>query len=162
MRVAPRSIGAALAGLAAAAALAAPLAGQAEAATSTVVIKNDATGSQTLSVLDGFIAHMANSTTMWTRTDVAGAPGYATYSRRVGNKDLCLTGRPSTAGANILTTETCVAGFTKQQWRHGVARDLQLRLNGLSAEVDLANANRVARMGFFSGKPHQKWTIQKV
>lgn len=163
MRVVSRRIGGAVASLAAAAALAAPLAGQAEAATSTVVVKNDATGSQTLSVLDGVLAHMASGTQTWTRTDVAGEAGFATYSRKVGTKTLCLTGRPSTAGLNVLTMENCQAGFQRQMWRHGAARDLVQRFNFAPAQVDLANPNRVVRMGAsFTGQPNQKWTIQKV
>jgi hypothetical protein len=38
-----------------------------------------------------------------------------------------------------VTVEACIPGATKQQWRVGVGRELQLRLNGLVAEVNMAS-----------------------
>jgi hypothetical protein len=72
---------------------------------------------------------------------------------------VCLTGRQSTLGFNVVTIETCIPGSLQQQWRLGVAREFQLRLSGLSAEVNLANPDRPLRMALFTDKPHQKFTI---
>jgi hypothetical protein len=80
-----------------------------------------------------------------------------TYKSVTAN--ICLTGRQSTLGFNVVTIETCIPGSPQQQWRLGVAREFQLRLNGLSAEVNLANPGPPAADGLFTGKPHQKFTI---
>ena len=56
-----------------------------------------------------------------------------------------------------MTVERCVAGNTAQQWRLGVSGDLQLRKNGLVAEVNTASASLGVRMAFFQVKPNQKW-----
>jgi hypothetical protein len=158
MHVLPRRLGLALTGVAAAVALAVPMADQASAATTTVKIQSDATGSQRLNRLGTAVPRMITAigtSSKWLRTDTSS--GYATY--RSVTQDVCLTGRQSLQGLNVVTVEKCVPGSFQQQWRLGVARDFQLRLNGLSAEVNLANPDRPLRMALFTGKPHQKFTI---
>ena len=86
----------------------------------------------------------------WTKTDTTA--GYATYKTGIG----CLTGR-GLQGAPVVTVQKCVAGATNQQWRKGVSGDLQLRLNGLVAEVNTASAAQQVRMAFRVARPNQKW-----
>ena len=88
---------------------------------------------------------------IWTRTDVAG--GFATYAQGT----LCLTGR-SLQGFPLLTAQKCVPGAKNQQWRLGVSGDLQLKLNGLVAEVKTSSAALQVQMAFFVFKPNQRWT----
>lgn len=131
------------------------LAGPANAATSKVKLRNQATGTKLMtreasSLISMKPAGAANQ--IWTRTDTTA--GFATYSQ--GN--LCLTGRGIT-GFPLLTAEKCIAGATKQQWRKGVSGDLALRLNGLVAEVNIASGAQNVRMAFFVAKPNQKWTV---
>jgi hypothetical protein len=158
MHVLPRRLGVVLTGIAAAVALAVAMAGDASAATTTVKIQSDATGSQRLNRLSGVVPRMFTAfgtSSKWLRTDTSS--GYATY--KGVNADVCLTGRQSLLGINVVTVEKCVPGSLQQQWRLGVGREFQLRLNGLSAEVNLANPDRPLRMAFFTGKPHQRFTI---
>ncbi|HWT23389.1 MAG TPA: RICIN domain-containing protein [Solirubrobacteraceae bacterium] len=91
----------------------------------------------------------------WLGTDTS--DGYAVY--RGVTSDVCLTGRQSLQGFNVVTIEKCIPGSLQQQWRLGAARDFQLRLNGLSAQVNLANPNRPLRMAVFTGQAHQKFRI---
>jgi hypothetical protein len=129
------------------------LAGPANAATTQVKLRNQATGTKLMtreasSLVSMKTAGQANQ--IWTRTDIAG--GFATYSQG----SVCLTGR-GLQGFPLVTAEKCVANATKQQWRLGVSGDLQLRLNGLVAEVNTASAALSVRMAFFQAKPNQKW-----
>ena len=147
-----------LRGLAATIALVLVMAGTASAATSTVKLRNQATGtklmtkdpSSLVSMKSASAANQANQT--WIKTDTTGS--YATYSIGTG----CLTGR-GIQGFPVITVEKCVPGAFKQQWRKGVSGDLQLRLNGLAAEVNTASAANGLRMAFFTAKPNQKWTV---
>ena len=50
-------------------------------------------------------------------------------------------------------------GALDQQWRLGASGDLQLRQNGLVAEVNTASAAFSVRMAFFTVKPNQKWFV---
>ena len=130
-------------------------AGPANAATSKVKIRNQATGTKLLTKDPSSLASMKNAgaaNQIWTKTDTNS--GYATYSQGT----LCLTGR-GLQGFPVVTVEKCVAGATKQQWRRGVSGDFQLRLNGLVAEVNTASAALGVRMAFFKAAPNQKWTI---
>lgn len=127
----------------------------ANAATTQVKLRNQATGTKLLTKEASGLVSMkapgaANQT--WTKTDTNS--GYATYAQGNG----CLTGR-GLQGAPVVTVERCVAGATRQQWRKGVSGDLQLRLNGLVAEANTASASNLVRMAFFTAKPNQKWTI---
>jgi hypothetical protein len=129
--------------------------GQAKAATTSVKLRNQATGAKLMTKDPSGLVSMKNpgaANQIWTKTDTTS--GYATYSIGTG----CLTGR-SLQGFPVVTVERCVAGATKQQWRRGVSGDLQLRLNGLVAEVDTASAANQVRMAFFVAKPNQRWTI---
>ena len=130
-------------------------AGPANAATSQVKLRNQATGTKLMTKdASGLVsmkpAGAANQ--IWTKTDTNS--GYATYSIGTG----CLTGR-GLQGFPVVTVEKCIPGATKQQWRRGVSGDLQLRLNGLVAEVNTANAAQGLQMAFFVVKPNQRWTI---
>ena len=129
------------------------LAGPANAATSQVKLRNQATGTKLLTKDPSSLVSMKSAgapNQMWTKTDTTN--GYATYSIGTG----CLTGR-GLQGFPVVTVEKCIAGATKQQWRRGVSGDLQLRLNGLVAEVNTASAANQVRMAFFVAKPNQKW-----
>ena len=130
-------------------------ASHASAATSFVKLRNKATGAKLLTKDPSGLASMKNPGTpnqIWKKIDTNS--GYATYSIGTG----CLTGR-GLQGAPVVTIERCVAGATRQEWRKGVSGDLQLRLNGLVAEVNTANASNIVRMAFFTVKPNQRWTI---
>ena len=142
-----------IAGFGAMALLVVAMAGPANAATSKVKLRNQATGTRLMTkeatnLVSMKLAGAANQ--IWTKTDTTG--GYATYSQGT----LCLTGR-SLQGFPLVTAEKCVAGATKQQWRKGVSGDLQLRMNGLVAEVNTASPAFLLRMAFFTAKPNQKW-----
>ena len=131
------------------------LAGPANAATSQVKLRNLATSTKLMTKDASSLVSMKNAgaaNQIWTKTDTNS--GYATYSIGTG----CLTGR-GLQGAPVVTIERCVAGATRQEWRKGVSGDLQLRLNGLVAEVNTANATNIVRMAFFTVKPNQRWTI---
>ena len=131
------------------------LAGPANAATSQVKLRNLATGTKLMTKDASSLVSMKNAgaaNQIWTKTDTNS--GYATYSIGTG----CLTGR-GLQGFPVVTVEKCIAGATKQQWRKGVSGDLQLRLNGLVAEVNTASAANQLRMAFFQVKPNQRWTI---
>ena len=129
------------------------VAGPANAATSQVKFRNQATGTKLMTKEANSLVSMKNaglSGQIWTKTDTN--LGYATYSQGTA----CLTGR-SLQGFPLVTAERCVAGNTAQQWRLGVSGDLQLRKNGLIAEVNTASAALNVRMAFFQAKPNQKW-----
>jgi len=94
----------------------------------------------------------------WFQTPTSG--GFAIYKNaQTGH---CLTGR-GLQGAPVVTAEKCItSGSTaKQEWKLGVSGDLQLKLNGLVAEVNPANLTGV-RMAFFTVKPNQKWHTHPV
>ena len=144
-----------LAGLAAVAALALAIAGPANAATSTVKIRNPASGTRLMTKEASGLVSMKPAGTAnqaWVKTNTSA--GYAIY--RIGTG--CLTGR-GLQGFPLATVEACVPGSLKQQWRRNVSGDFQLRLNGLVAEVNTASASFGVRMAFFLAKPNQKWTI---
>jgi hypothetical protein len=127
----------------------------ANAATSQVKLRNQATGSKLLTKDPSGLTSMkpaGGANQVWTKTDTNS--GYATYSIGTG----CLTGR-GLQGAPVVTVEKCVAGAARQEWRKGVSGDLQLRLNGLVAEVNTASASNIVRMAFFTVKPNQRWTV---
>src|SRR3954447_4365420 len=131
------------------------IAGPAHAATTQVKLRNQATGTRLMTREASSLVSMKPAGTanqIWTKTDVD--QGYSTYSQ--GNS--CLTGR-GLQGLPVVTAEKCVAGATKQQWRLGVSGELQLRLNGLVAEVNTANAANGVRMAFFVARPNQKWFV---
>lgn len=162
MQVLPRKLTVALTGLAATAALAVPMAGQADAATSTVLLHTPTTISKWLTDTPSSLVMMqpgpagGNPNQRWVKTDTSN--GYATYSSVSSinaGKPRCLTGR-GLQGAPVVTAEPCVAGATKQQWRLGVSGDFQLRLNGLVAGVN-AGTNTGVLMQFFTANPNQKW-----
>jgi hypothetical protein len=144
-----------LRGLIATAALVLVMAGTASAATSTVKLRNQATGSKLMTMDPSGLVSMkpvGKPNQTWTKTDTTA--GYATYKTGIG----CLTGR-GLQGAPVVTVQKCVAGATNQQWRKGVSGDLQLRLNGLIAEVNTASAWNLLRMALFTAKPNQKWFV---
>jgi hypothetical protein len=58
--------------------------------------------------------------------------GYATYTNKSTGR--CLTGR-SPVGFPVVTAEKCIPSATKQQRRFGVAKDFQLRLNGVAVDT---------------------------
>jgi hypothetical protein len=162
MQALPRKLGVALTGLAAAAALAVPMAGRADAATSTVLLHTQTTIPKLLTDNPSGLVTMeqaplgGNPNQRWVKADTSS--GYATYSSVSSinaGKPRCLTGR-GLQGFPVVTAEFCVPGALKQQWRLGVSGDFQLRLNGLVAGVDSAN-NRGVLMQFFTAKPDQKW-----
>ena len=129
----------------------------ANAATSTVKLRNQATGTKLLTKDAGVLTSMKTPSTtganqIWLKKDVSS--GYATYS--IGTS--CLTGR-GLQGFPVVTVEACVAGKLSQQWRKGVSGDLQLRLNGLVAEVNTSNPIFGVRMSFFTAQPNEKWFV---
>jgi hypothetical protein len=129
------------------------LAGPANAATSQVKFRNQVTGSKLMTKEASGLVSMKTAGLpgqIWTKTDTT--LGYATYSQGTG----CLTGR-GLQGAPVVTVEHCTVGNTAQEWRLGPTGDLQLRKNGLVAEVNTANASLRVQMAFFAVKPNQKW-----
>src|SRR4051812_15448534 len=89
----------------------------ANAATTQVKLRNQATGVKLMTKDASGLVSMKNpgaANQVWTKTDTDS--GYATYSIGTG----CLTGR-GVQGFPVVTVEKCVAGATKQQWRKGVS-----------------------------------------
>jgi hypothetical protein len=167
MQVLSRKLGVALTGLAAAAALAVPMAGQADAATSTVLLHTETTIPKLLTDNASGIVTMEQAplgghvNQRWVKTDTSG--GYATYtsvSSINAGKPRCLTGR-GLQGLPVVTAESCPRGSTKQQWRLGVSGDFSLRGDGLVAGVNAAN-NKGVLMQFFTGKPTRGGTRTPV
>lgn len=162
MQILSRRLGVTLTGAAAAAALAIPMAGQADAATSTVLLHTNTTIPKLLTENPSALVTMepaplgGNLNQRWVKTDTDS--GYATYtsvsSIVPGKKPHCLTGR-GLQGAPVVTAEFCIPGAAKQQWRLGASGDFQLRLNGLVAGVSANNTGVL--MQFFTAKPDQKW-----
>jgi hypothetical protein len=129
------------------------IAGPANAASSNVKFRNQATGAKLMTKEASGLVAMKNPGLpgqVWLKTDTSS--GYARYSQGTG----CLTGR-GLQGAPVVTVERCVTGNLAQEWRLGVSGDLQLRKNGLVAEVNTASASNLLRMAFFTVKPNQKW-----
>ena len=156
-----RKAGTALAGLTAAAALAVPMAGQADAATTTVTLHTQTSIDRFLTDPPAGIASMSPAVAndprqRWRRTDTNS--GYATYTSVQSineNRPRCLTGRGLQAFP-VVTVERC-DGTARQQWRLGVSGDLQLRLNGLVAAHNNAGNFTGVVMQFFTNKSNQKW-----
>ena len=132
------------------------MAGPANAATSTVKVRNQMTGSKLMTMEASSLVSMKAAGALpnqtWIKTDTTS--GYATY--KIGTN--CLTGR-GLQGFPLVTAQKCVAGALNQQWRLSVSGNLQLRLNGLVAEVNTASAANNVRMAFFTAKPAQKWFV---
>src|SRR3954449_4635259 len=159
LHVLSRRLGVALTGCVAAAALAVPMAGQADAATSTVLLHTQTTIPQLLTDNPSGVVTMAPAplaglpSQRWVKTDTDA--GYATYtsvsSIIPGKKPHCLTGR-GLQGFPVVTAEFCIPGAAKQQWKLGASGDFQLRLNGLVAGVNSANNSGVL-MQFFTAQP---------
>ena len=137
-------------------AISAGLAGQANAATSVVKLHTEADTSKFLSDTASGVTSMVKTSTSdlqrWIKTDTDS--GYATYTNKSTGR--CLTGR-SPVGFPVVTAEKCIPGATKQQWRLGVAKDFQLRLNGVSAKHNTAGNGTGVLMAFFNGQSNMKW-----
>jgi ricin-type beta-trefoil lectin protein len=166
MHVLPRRIGAALAGVTAAAALAVPMAQQADAASSIVRLHTQANTDRSLSNVSGLAFMPFTSSTddrqRWIKTDKAF--GFAEL-RNLADQTKCLDRRPLTNGGSLVgklvMVRTC-DGSINQQWKVGVSGDLQHRASGQIAEVDLANINQAVRMGGIPNgqlRPEQKWHV---
>ena len=159
MQVLPRKLGIALTGLAAAAGLAVPMAGQADAATSTVLLHTQTTIPKLLTDNPNGVVSMAqappggNPNQRWVKTEqrLRDLLQHVLDHRR----QAALPHRPRAPRLPLVTAEPCVPGSAKQQWRLGVSGDFQLRLNGLVAAVNSANTGVL--MQFFTAKPDQKW-----
>jgi hypothetical protein len=141
----------------AALALSAGFAGQAQAATSTVRLHTAADTTRFLSDTASGVTSMnkANASDplqKWRKTDTTS--GYATYTNLSTGR--CLTGR-GLQGFPVVTSEKCISGATKQQWRLGVSGDFQLRLNGLVASHNTAGNGTGVLMALFTATPNQKW-----
>ena len=137
-------------------AISAGLAGQANAATSVVKLHTDADTTKFLSDTSSGVTSMVKSSTSdlqrWIKTDTNS--GYATYTNKSTGR--CLTGR-SPVGFPVVTAEKCVAGATKQQWRLGVSKDFQLRLNGAAMKHNIAGNGTGVLMALFNGRSDMKW-----
>jgi hypothetical protein len=159
MFAAPRRAGVLLAGLLAAGAFTA----QAGAQTSKLRLHTQADTGRFLAEDPSGLTSMRLSNSSderqkWFKTPTSG--GFAIYKNaQTGH---CLTGR-GLQGAPVVTAEKCITSgsTTKQEWKLGVSGDLQLRLNGLVAEVNPATLTGV-RMALFTAKPNQKWHTHAV
>jgi hypothetical protein len=137
-------------------ALSAGLAGQANAATSTVRLHTDANTARYLSDTASGVTSMEKSSSSamqrWIKTDTNS--GYAVYKNKSTGR--CLTGR-STVGFPVVTAQKCVAGATNQQWRLNVTKDFQLRLNGAAMKHNTAGNGTGVLMALFNGRNDMKW-----
>ena len=132
------------------------LAGQAEAATSTVRLHTDANTTRYLSDTASGVVSMnvssGSAMQRWIKTDTNS--GYATYKNKSTGR--CLTGRGLT-GFPVVTAQKCVPGATNQQWRLNVTKDFQLRLNGAAAKHNTAGNGTGVLMALFNGRNDMKW-----
>jgi hypothetical protein len=146
-----RKAGVALAALTVA--LTVAMAGQAQAATTTVRLHTQLTTTKSLGELGNLTqlqkTNAIDDAQRWIRTDTSG--GFATF-RNVKSRR-CLTGR-GLQGFPVVTVEPCTSGTTRQQWRLGPTGDLQLRLNNLVAEPD---ATFVLKMAVPRFLPQHRW-----
>ena len=156
-----RKAGTALAGLTAAAALAVPMATQADAATTTVKLHTQTSIDRFLADPPPNIASMVPAVSndpqqRWRRTDTNS--GYATYTSVSSineGRPRCLTGR-GLQGFPVVTVERC-DGTDRQQWRLGSSGELRLRMNGLVAAHNNAGTFRGVVMQTFTGAANQRW-----
>jgi len=143
----------AIAGLSAAIALAAPLAGQADAATKTVRLEPLAKAGQSLRS-SGSQVNLAptgsGNDQRWVKTDVGF--GFATY-RSVAT-ERCLQ---STSGSFLASTAPCT-GSSAQQWSRGFSNDKRIE-NRLSRRALTFNPSSFTQIvaDFFAAKPGQRW-----
>jgi hypothetical protein len=153
-RTTTRKLGAALVALAATA----TLAGQADAATSTVRLHTAADTTRFLSDSASGVTTMAKSQATdpmqkWIKTDTTS--GFATYKNVKTGR--CLTGR-GLQGFPVVTAQSCVTGALNQQWKLGPGGDFQMRLNGLVARHNSTTGNGTGVvMSFFTAATNQKW-----
>jgi hypothetical protein len=143
MHILPRRLGRALAGVSAAAALVAiPMAGQAQAA-APVKLHTWANVDRFLSNVDNFYAFMPFSSPTDTRQQWVMEPFKGkTRIRSVSNVNSCLTAGLSTG--SIATVRACDNGNNRQLWT--LNSGVLLADNGLRAAVDLDNINQTVRM----------------
>lgn len=137
-------------------AISAGLAGQANAATSTVRLHTDADTTRYLSDTASGVTTMDKSSSSamqrWIKTDTNS--GYAVYKNKSTGR--CLTGR-GLQGFPVVTAQKCVVGATNQQWRLNVTKDFQLRLNGAAAKHNTAGNGTGVLMALFNGRNDMKW-----
>lgn len=162
MRVVVRTIAGAVAGLAAVAVLASPMAEQAEAATTIVRIQNLSTDDKVLSKMDfdGIVMTHSITRSRWTKTDVGG--GYATYRNVFSDK--CLSFRRfENTGFESVADRTCNAGDANQQWKLGAFNELILKANGRTLEAVAADpfTNNKVQLSKspFVGQLNQTWKL---
>jgi hypothetical protein len=164
MHVLPRRLALLLAGSAAAAALAVPMAGQADAATSVVRLHTQANTGHFLSNVSGSafspFASSSDDRQRWIKTDKVN--GFAEF-RNFQDQSVCLDRPPLTNGGSLigkfLSVRAC-NGSTSQQWKINPSGDFQQRSSGLIAQVDLANVNqavKLAQIPLGALLPEQKW-----
>ena len=137
-------------------ALSAGLAGQAQAATSTVRLHTDADTTRYLSdTASGVTSMEKNSSSAmqrWIKTDTNS--GYATYKNKSTGR--CLTGR-GIVGFPVVTAQKCESGALNQQWRLNVTKDFVLRLNGAAMKHNTAGNGTGVLMALFNGRTDMKW-----
>jgi hypothetical protein len=166
MHVLSRRLGMFLAGAAAAAALALPMAGQADAASTTVRLHTLANTGESLVPFSGFAfmqkTDVTTSNQKWIKTDKVF--GFAEY-RSAFNPTLCLSRPPLTGGGSLIGAliriDPC-NGTVFQQWKLDDIGAFQNRGSGLIAQVDLndsAHAPKMTQLVSPPLKPNQFWHV---
>jgi hypothetical protein len=166
MQVLPRRLGMLLAGAAAAAALAVPMAGQAEAASTTVRLHTLANTGESMVPGFGFAfmqkTDVTSSNQKWIKTDKG--LGFAEYRSKF-NPSLCLSRPPLTGGGSLIgklvRIDPCDGSFN-QQWRLGNINEFQHRATGLIVEVDLNDSAHAPKMTQLVSPPlkaNQFWHV---
>lgn len=164
MRFLRRRAALALAGITTAAAFAAPMAAQADAAP----VKFTVAGSSKLLTYTpsvGFATMKARSFTLpdeqrWEQIDAAG-PGPAVLLRNVGTKQ-CLRANP--LNNVFVRARTCDTASKEQQWvlsSTGQLANVDRLARGVAANsltVDFQNINFVVGLAAFKGTSNQKWS----
>jgi hypothetical protein len=142
----PRALGGFAAAAVAAAALAVPLAGSAQATPGAVKLHTAANLDRFLANVNG-LAFMPPRAAGDTRQEwfMEGTAGGFTQLRNVAEPTKCLNA--GSAVGKIAFLLTC-DGRVAQQWQLGPSGDLKNR-NGLVLAVDLANVNQTTRMAPF-------------
>jgi hypothetical protein len=166
MQVLPRRLGMLLAGAAAAIALAVPMAGQADAASTTVRLHTQANTGESMAPFSLFAfmqkTDVTTSNQKWIKTDKVF--GFAEY-RSAFSPSLCLSRPPLTGGGSLIgkliRMDPC-DGSVSQQWKLGVSGEFQHRGSGLIAEVDLndsAHAPKMTQLVSPPLEPNQIWHV---
>ena len=161
-------MGALFAGAALAVALTASLVGQAKAAQPQFQLHTQANILHSMADVSGFAFSPSSSTDpkqRWLKND----KGLGFFElRNAADQSKCLSRPALTNGGSLIGKTVRVDacdGSASQQWKINPSGDLQHRASGLTAVVDLTNANQAVKMAGIPSGPlpsNARWHIHQV